>query len=863
MRRTKSNLDISICRTSATNFILPEAIDAQETSLVASNSAWVASKLGGSPRRSLSKKKQMATCLKAIVQGFSVTNQPMFDSDGNKFVNTLPKQDPGLQGSCTIASDAQMGSVTCPQCKVQMHCALRRESQSIRCQHCATVSNVSGLLDCFPGHSKVLPSIERCTSNYAASSNECSLDLNREDGSWPEAKAEEVAPAAVTDRQREIRGERNEIGGERNTASVAAHMETKSNISFNVGAADASRKTSSKIADNGGHVRPTALVAATEILDSRPGTGRFVDSSGTEVHFPDEQAIAYSTAGTVDGAASLDFAEVGHDSNTAVYASAEHANVPSDGNRRDETTLLTKRQRVYQTGLEECRVGYDGCGVGEQQQEVDLKLSLSLTFPDLQRTQPLPQTARIESSAPTAQITRAVSEPEQCAPNICARPVKTTSSKEGVAISLPPSTTAYGPCSSVQNCARHNVCREIEQVATSLLPSTIAESPCSSVQNCARHNLGGGVKEGKDHSANADDFLFKYRSIFPPRSSAPEPLQTDTTAAPLSKVDTLPVVKAEQRCAKKRVKKHLPHPSMITSVLSRFRTPLTRLRDQAKKILRNKHAAASDDSMVRSKNDELSLIMPRFMLISPERAALYEHMFRLHAPKSNLPASAKREGQIDFATAAEILRTINSTDITDAEVNFAKAVQETLEYGKGGRSSLQEPSATVACQIEGMTFKQFVTVAALSEKVARLHRSLRNKIAKMECGQRFCKEIEKARDMFVLCNPSEHGEISLESLEVSLLAARIEKSAMQEISSRLSTENPENLTFLEFLAHIPLFLEIHAVIIDNPIIDDVRPISDLGTLGKLVVTAKRVGHRWKMRAEEKSSVGSSTGKADI
>lgn len=85
------------------------------------------------------------------------------------------------------------------------------------------------------------------------------------------------------------------------------------------------------------------------------------------------------------------------------------------------------------------------------------------------------------------------------------------------------------------------------------------------------------------------------------------------------------------------------------------------------------------------------------------------------------------------------------------------------------------------------------------------------------------KKMAKAKEIFFLLEHNDWGEVDLEHMGVMLKAGRIADSHAEEVVERLRQSGHEQLTFLDFLAHIPLFVDIHDDITTNPMKTNKRP----------------------------------------
>jgi hypothetical protein len=67
------------------------------------------------------------------------------------------------------------------------------------------------------------------------------------------------------------------------------------------------------------------------------------------------------------------------------------------------------------------------------------------------------------------------------------------------------------------------------------------------------------------------------------------------------------------------------------------------------------------------------------------------------------------------------------------------------------------------------------------------------------------------------------GALTLEELEVELRAGGLDDDDREAVLEHVRERNIEELSFLDYLAYMPLWLGIHHAIIDNPLAPHFQP----------------------------------------
>eukprot|EP00043_Microstomoeca_roanoka_P016890 m.174637 g.174637 ORF g.174637 m.174637 type:complete len:1017 (-) comp16541_c0_seq1:891-3941(-) len=193
----------------------------------------------------------------------------------------------------------------------------------------------------------------------------------------------------------------------------------------------------------------------------------------------------------------------------------------------------------------------------------------------------------------------------------------------------------------------------------------------------------------------------------------------------------------------------------------------------------------------------------QYTILDPERVKYYLKVFRA--------VDVNHDQVLDHHELARGLRHINNNLITDREMDFVLRVLDVINSGMT-KDAMQKDRR--------ISFRLFSVVAALSERVTKLDSAVRNKIGTMDYRALEAK-LRLAKHLFYVNDLRKNGTISIEALEIEMQAGNLKSSHRQEVLEQITKEGLDELTFLDYLAYIPLFLDIHDAILDNPL-DDSR-----------------------------------------
>ncbi|XP_071962209.1 uncharacterized protein [Antedon mediterranea] len=118
-----------------------------------------------------------------------------------------------------------------------------------------------------------------------------------------------------------------------------------------------------------------------------------------------------------------------------------------------------------------------------------------------------------------------------------------------------------------------------------------------------------------------------------------------------------------------------------------------------------------------------------------------------------------------------------------------------------------------------LNFKLFTVVAALSEKVSRLEPFVKKMINKMDFEALDVK-MQRAKELFQLLEDEDDetypGEVTIDNLSVELQAGGLSKDNIKFVVNKFGREGNGIVDFLDFLTYLPLFIDIHGNIINDP-----------------------------------------------
>ncbi|XP_021377591.1 uncharacterized protein LOC110465814 isoform X2 [Mizuhopecten yessoensis] len=118
-----------------------------------------------------------------------------------------------------------------------------------------------------------------------------------------------------------------------------------------------------------------------------------------------------------------------------------------------------------------------------------------------------------------------------------------------------------------------------------------------------------------------------------------------------------------------------------------------------------------------------------------------------------------------------------------------------------------------------LNFQLFSIVAALSEKVTQMDPVVRKLINKMDYHA-LDHKMNRSKDLFALiCDgePTPRGNATASNLAVELTAGGLTPEHIKVVLSKFNREGSGYIDFMDFVMYIPLFIEIHQRIVQNPL----------------------------------------------
>lgn len=157
------------------------------------------------------------------------------------------------------------------------------------------------------------------------------------------------------------------------------------------------------------------------------------------------------------------------------------------------------------------------------------------------------------------------------------------------------------------------------------------------------------------------------------------------------------------------------------------------------------------------------------------------------------------DGVISMTELEFGLKTVNKSMISDKETRYVEQVLEMTEETQ-------------------LNFRLFAVVAALSQRVVDLDYITKGLISKMDMGALGVK-MNKCKQLFYLLDEKEEGYVEMDTLMHEVRAGRISPEHEDIILKKFGEDGRTWVDFLLYISYIPLFLEIHGTITDNPLDD--------------------------------------------
>ncbi|XP_053239990.1 uncharacterized protein LOC128411576 [Podarcis raffonei] len=215
----------------------------------------------------------------------------------------------------------------------------------------------------------------------------------------------------------------------------------------------------------------------------------------------------------------------------------------------------------------------------------------------------------------------------------------------------------------------------------------------------------------------------------------------------------------------------------------------TKISPDTKRILEQKNKEAYSESIVQNSK------------ISPEERRLQSALYqRLHPDKDFV---------LDLDDLEQALQDVNKCLVSPKEFSYIFHI-------------LELPGQKYRLNLE-----LFCVVAALSEKVTQLDPVIKKLVNKLDF-EALSIRIEKAKDLWHLLqddegekgrktNKTTGGSVSIRRLALELAAGGFSLEAINFALQKFNRGKAGVLSFLDFVTYIPLFVEIHEGIVQNPL----------------------------------------------
>eukprot|EP00037_Helgoeca_nana_P020158 m.199005 g.199005 ORF g.199005 m.199005 type:complete len:366 (-) comp25158_c0_seq4:67-1164(-) len=187
----------------------------------------------------------------------------------------------------------------------------------------------------------------------------------------------------------------------------------------------------------------------------------------------------------------------------------------------------------------------------------------------------------------------------------------------------------------------------------------------------------------------------------------------------------------------------------------------------------------------------VSTFLSRMCVLSESTIAGYRRVYDM--------LSKNRTATLNAPQLCSALQTVCQNKVLGGEMDF---VVELLDLLKGDGPFASDPIQTV-------NFEQFMMAAALSESIVNLSPEVRKMINCDDLAQQKSKAI-----LMFFIDANEDCMLTLEDLSVLMDAGRIDEGQKQVVLGYLG-EFGDSITFLQYLSHLPLFLQLHREIVEN------------------------------------------------
>jgi hypothetical protein len=159
------------------------------------------------------------------------------------------------------------------------------------------------------------------------------------------------------------------------------------------------------------------------------------------------------------------------------------------------------------------------------------------------------------------------------------------------------------------------------------------------------------------------------------------------------------------------------------------------------------------------------------------------------------------------------VRSLRSSIIRKGGVVDRREFSKEVDYALAVLGISLGPEDRVKAGLNG--FQDFTAVATLVDKIHGLDDRLKRVVTHLD-PLHFQEILGKAKKLYLCNDPDCGGSITLETIDLELRAGSVPHPKRKATMAYLASQNVEELTYLDFLAYLPLFMNIHDIL-DNPL----------------------------------------------
>lgn len=129
-----------------------------------------------------------------------------------------------------------------------------------------------------------------------------------------------------------------------------------------------------------------------------------------------------------------------------------------------------------------------------------------------------------------------------------------------------------------------------------------------------------------------------------------------------------------------------------------------------------------------------------------------------------------------------------------------------------------EDCLTIALNFDGVPYKTYVLVVTLAQRIVNANSAIHTAIGDLEVVH-LSEKLNKIKKLFYFqVHENNNTTLSLDELSIEIKSAgTVSRTDEDAILGVLQADNVQQMTFLDFLAYMPLFLKIHDSILSNPL----------------------------------------------